>query len=458
MCLPRSGSIARPGQTHRSAPTLFRLISRTWCAAHIAALLSAALLRPEVKAVYNSGDLDLSFGVAGKVITDFSGGYNPALSVALQPDGKIVVTGSAPGNEGDFAVARYNSDGSLDQTFGLNGLATTDFFHGSDSAFDVVVQPNGKIVVAGACDVPVGSSGYESQFALARFTSDGYLDTTFGSAGKVNSDFSSGRDIAFSLALQAHGKIVVAGQVNRKGTNLDFAVARYNGDGSLDKTFGLAGKVTTDFGGGLDQPHGVAIQSDGKIVVAGIAYTGIGQRPDFAVARYHIDGNPDLTFGLSGKALTPIGHRSQAYSVALQPDGKIVVAGWAYFPGFAGPSMAVARYNSNGSLDATFGKSGIVAHKIGSNDYARCVAVQSDGKIVIAGQSKIADNYDFALARYHSEGSPDTTFGSGGVVITDFFGADDFARGLALQNDGKIVVAGYTTGTYTDFAIARYLP
>ena len=179
----------------------------------LAALLSASLLRPEVKAVYNSGDLDLSFGVGGKVVTNLSGGNDYALGVALQPDGKIVAVGHS---NADFVVTRHNSDGSLDQTFGLNGIVTTDFFHYSDVARDVVVQPNGKIVVAGFCIFPTGSSGADARFALARYKSDGNLDKTFSTAGKVSTNLSSGDDKAFNLALQPDGKIVVAGEYHRQ--------------------------------------------------------------------------------------------------------------------------------------------------------------------------------------------------------------------------------------------------
>ena len=230
------------------------------------------------------GDLDLSFGSGGKVTTDFMEGSSAASDLALQSDGKFIAVGSVgQGSSRDFALARYNSDGSLDTSFGSGGTVTTHFFGSSDQALAVALQSDGKIIAVGQA---VQSDG-DDDFALARYNSDGSLDTSFGTGGKVTTDFFSQNDQAFAVALQSDGKIIAAGS-----TFLDFALARYNSDGSLDATFGSGGKVTTDFAFS-DQAFAVALQSDGKIIAAGFANQGRRDINDFALARYNSDGSLD---------------------------------------------------------------------------------------------------------------------------------------------------------------------
>ncbi|MFG2985674.1 calcium-binding protein [Streptomyces sp. NPDC048258] len=371
------------------------------------------------------GDLDPTFGTGGTVTTDFEGGNDVARGVAVQADGKIVAAGA--GGAGDFTLARYNTDGSLDTTFDTDGKVTTDFAGGNDRANGVVVQADGKIVAA-------GGAGFD--FGLARYNTDGSLDTTFGTGGKVITGFFAG-DEAFGVALQADGKIVAAGGTDTgSSTNTDFALARYNTDGSLDTTFDTDGKVTTDFALGFDQAHGVKVQADGKIVAAGEGES--AGNVDFALARYNTNGSLDTTFDTDGKVTTDFGGTERAFGVALQADGKIVAAGGS-------TAFSLARYNTNGSLDTSFDTDGKVTTAFAGQ--ANGVALQADGKIVAAGGPG-----DFALARYNTNGSLDTSFGTGGTVTTNF-GTFDNARGVALQADGKIVAAGQAG---TDFGLARY--
>jgi uncharacterized delta-60 repeat protein len=232
-------------------------------------------------------------------------------------------------------------------------------------------------------------------FTLVRYNTNGTLDTTFDSDGKVTTAIGSGTDVAYSVALQSDGKIVVAGYSNN-GSNFDFALVRYNTDGSLDTSFDSDGKVTTEVGSGNDGGESVAIQSDGKIVVAGYSY--IGSNNDFALARYNTDGTLDTSFDSDGKVTTAIGVSvNYAKSVAIQSDGKIVAAG--YNTG-SNNDLALARYNTDGTLDTSFDSDGKVTTAIGSNDRAYSVAIQSDGKIVAAGNSNNGSNEDFALVRY----------------------------------------------------------
>jgi len=390
-----------------------------------------------------TGALDPSFDNDGKLVTDFSDGNDFGFAVALQADGKIVVAGSAYGATMDFAVARYNPDGSLDTSFDGDGRVVTDYGGLIDVGKAVALQADGKIVVAGY------TLSTTADFAVARYNPDGSLDTSFDGDGRVVTDYGGLNDIGYAIALQADGKIVVAGSAN--GLTWDFAVARYNPDGSLDTSFDGDGKLVTDYGGLSDDGYAIALQADGKIVVAG--YT-VGATYDFAVARYNPDGSLDTSFDGDGKLATDFaGGDDWGHAVALQADGKIVVAGYT---DVATLDFAVARYNPDGSLDTSFDGDGMVLTDFaGGTDYGFAVALQADGKIVVAGYTE-GVTWDFAVARYNPDGGLDTTFDGDGKLVTDFSGGNDTGRAVALQADGKIVVAGDTEGATWDFAVARY--
>ncbi len=400
------------------------------------------------------GSLDNSFGTGGKVITNLGDCTNDyAQSVALQSDGKIVVAGKSSSNaccpyNYDFALARYNSDGTLDNTFCFGGIDTSDFGGISEDGYSsVAIQNDGKIVVAGYSK---NFTGYD--FTLVRYDSNGTLDNSFGSGGKVLTDFGSLADIGHSVIIQSDNKIVVAGVCSYP--NRDFAIVRYNSDGSLDNTFGTGGKVTTDFGTN-DSGYSLALQSDGKIVMAG--ESNVGTAKDFAIVRYNGNGTLDSTFGSSGKVTTAIGTSNDSgYSLALQSDGKIVVAG-SSFNSSSYYDFAIVRYNSNGSLDTTFDYDGKITMDLGNaGDGFSSVVIQTDNKIVAAGGSNNGGNGDFALIRFNNDGSLDSTFGFSGIILTDFGSSYDYGASVAMQSDNKIVVAGYTRISNYDFAIARY--
>ncbi|MEQ4720651.1 hypothetical protein [Nonomuraea sp. B19D2] len=333
-----------------------------------------------------------------------------------------------------FALARYNSDGSLDSGFGVGGKVTTDF-GGDDEANAVALQADGKIVVA-------GDGGLTGDFALARYNTDGTLDPNFGSGGKVTTNFGASGDSALGVALQADGKIVAAGA---SGSDFVFSLARYHADGSLDTGFGSGGTVTTDLDGSSEHAREVAVQADGKIVAVGRS-GGVG---GFAVVRYNADGSLDSGFGTLGVVTTDFGpFEDFAQGMALQADGKIVAVGYS-----GGDSdFTLVRYNSDGSLDSGFGADGKVTTDFGpgGEDGANAAVLQADGKIIAAGRGFGT----FALARYNSDGSLDSGFGSGGKVTTDF--GTSGAAGVALQADGKIVAAGFSGLLSQDFALARY--
>lgn len=393
----------------------------------------------------DDGSLDLTFGNNGTVITDF-GSTDAGNAVVLQQDGKIVMAGiSHNGNDTDFALVRYQNDGSLDPTFGVDGKVSTDFGNNRfDYGYAVTLQPDGKILMTGESNI----SGNASDFGVVRYNVDGSLDNTFGTNGMVITDIGS-TDHSSAILVQQDSRIVVAGY-SWNGSNYDFALARYNTDGSLDLSFDLDGKVTSDFGG-VDLGTAMVLQPDHKLVVAGTHQDGnIGS--DFVLARYNPDGTLDPTFGTEGSVITNFGSGEQygdyGYAVDLQRDGKIVMAGSSEF------SFALARFNTDGLLDATFDADGKVITDFGPDrapfekHSAFAVVIQTDGKIIATGTS----NSDFALARYNSDGSLDNGFDVDGRVTTDFGGAD-FSYDVAIQPDGKIIAAGSKD---VDFAIARY--
>jgi uncharacterized delta-60 repeat protein len=342
--------------------------------------------------------------------------------------------------------------GDLDSTFGSAGWVTTDFESSAETAAAMALQSDGKIVAAGWTT----SDGSDYDFALARYTSAGALDSTFGSGGKVRTDFGPDNDAVHGVAIQTDGKIVVAGT-----DGYDWALARYTVAGALDTTFGSGGKVVTSFNEFRESANAVAIQPDGKIVAAGFTFDG-GTFP-FALARYTPTGTLDTTFGSGGKVTTSFGSTleadDEAEALAIQSDGKIVAVGSSFQNGSSENDFAVARYTPSGQLDTTFGGDGTVTTAIGLlTDNAEAVALQSDGKIVVAGLSRIPPRgYDFALARYTTGGALDSAFGTGGKVATDFGSAYDEAFATAVQADGKIVAAGFDyTGSVQQFGLARY--
>ena len=397
-----------------------------------------------------NGSLDTSFGIGGKVTTSIGSAEDYAKSIAIQSDGKIIVAGYS-WNESryDFALSRYNIDGSLDTTFGIGGKVTTSIGSEHSYALSVAIQGDGKIVVVGYT-----LNDSDADLALARYNLDGSLDTSFGLGGIVTTAIEFARIYANFVAIQGNGKIVLAGYVLNE-SDAHFALARYNIDGSLDTSFGIGGIVTTAVGSYYDIAYSVKIQSDGKIVVAGYSWNGSDN--DVALVRYNIDGSLDTSFGIGGKIATAIGSSEDAaLSMAIQSDGKIVAAGYSYIG--RNRTFALARYNSDGSLDTSFGIGGKVTTAIGSaSDQALSMAIQSDGKIVAAGSSENESDDDFALVRYNVDGSLDTSFGIGGIVTTAIGSSFDYAYSVAIQSNGKIVAVGHSfNGSDEDFVLARY--
>jgi uncharacterized delta-60 repeat protein len=370
--------------------------------------------------------------------------------MVIQSDGKIVVAGFV-GSSSDFALARYGVDGSLDSGFGSGGTVSTNFASLHDEINAIALDGSGNIVVAGYARQSNGNF----DFALARYTPAGVLDASFDTDGMVTTAIGSGQDVAKAIAIQSDGKIVAAG-FSYNGSNNDFAVARYNNDGSLDTSFDSDGMVTTPVGSGLDEAYSIAIQSDGKIVVAGKTQ---GSNADIALVRYDTNGTLDTTFGgVDGIVIQDVNTaHNEGNAVAIQSDGKILVTGYGY-DGAQG--FLLLRYDTGGTLDLSFDDDGMVITHIGSQATGLSIAIAGDEKILVAGRASNGSNNDFALARYNADGSLDTGFDGDGTVVSAMGSAtEDWGNAVGIQSDGKIVVAGFSgTTDHHDFAVARYNP
>jgi uncharacterized delta-60 repeat protein len=384
--------------------------------------VSAATVR-----LFNAGDLDPTFGPGGVASTDFPEVTNPPNVVLAQADGKAVMAESTA--LGHIALARFNPDGTLDTGFGVGGHVITDFSAVASVAAGAMA-PDGKIVIVGE---RAGGFGVRSEFALARYNPDGSLDPGFGSGGEVVTRVGTSSlysDASSDVVVQADGKIVVAGYELDPNLNIvSHDLIRYNTDGSLDETFASGGIANADFG------YYLALQPDGRIVVAGdVNHTAL------AVARYSSNGSPDISFGVGGEVTANFGRNTFAGDVALEADGTIVVAGRS------GPDLVMLRYNFDGTADTSFGTGGqtaISSIDTGYRLYSNALAVQADGRIVIAGESDAPGPNVFQkpfIVRFDSDGTLDPTFNSNGTQTYYSLVPQD----MALQGDGKILLATYS--------------
>ena len=405
-------------------------------------------------AAADPGRLDPGFGTGGKTTTSFAG--DAGASAAVLQNGKVVAAGFAvTGATTDFALTRYRTNGTLDPTFGNHGRVTTDIAGGAgDQATALAVQADGKLVAAGLTS---GAAGQD--FALVRYWPNGAVDRSFGDHGRVTTDFAGGADAAHALVVQADGKLVAAGSASF-GTDLDFAIARYNRNGTPDLSFGIGGRATIDIAGAFDEARALVIQG-GKLVAAGFTFTGDAATGDFALARFTAAGRPDGTFGTGGRVTTDFAGGFDDAGALVVQGGKLVAAGGATTG--SGPDFALARYDDYGSLDPTFGTGGKVttdfAPVFGDADEINALVVQQ-GKLVAAGSSFTGGGlrFDFALARYRQNGDLDTTFGTGGTTTTDFAHREDRAKALVVQGGRPVAVGSAVSGSGKQtFALARYL-
>lgn len=401
------------------------------------------------------GDLDPSFGTNGLVLTNLNTSNDSANAVISQPDGKVIV-GGFTAYPRLFALIRYKNDGTLDPAFGDGGVVITDLGGSNDTINAVALLADGKILAAGR-----GGSG--GDFALARYNSDGTLDPSFGTGGFTLTNLGGPNDYAATLLVQANGRIVLGG---KGGSTTNAYLVRYTSAGALDTGFGTGGISAYDYGGGStsDDIKQIVQQADGKIVAVAAAYDAT-TKYNFAIARYNSDGTLDPSFGTNGiTAVDFLGSNDYAYGVTLQGDSKIVATGSVYKPTAPTDTLVgLARFNSDGTLDSTFGSGGKVAVQIngGKSTTTRQIIDQADGGLLVAGYSQniASNNYDYFLARFLADGSPDASFGSGGTTLTDFgYNGADTASGVAYSAaDGMVILTGAARGPAdTDFGTARY--
>ncbi|MEY3398211.1 MAG: hypothetical protein RL220_805 [Bacteroidota bacterium] len=394
-----------------------------------------------------AAQLDVSFGNSGIVITDFEISNDQAYCVTTDNQGRILTAGSSDAEGGiGFGIVRYLENGQPDPEFGVNGFAV--FVPGSTAAlaYDITTYADNRIILCGMID---------GQFGAMRLSEDGSPDNNFGENGVTIIDLPGFIDRAEAVEIDSNGKIVIAGYSGDIGSN-DFAVVRLNEDGSVDESFGNNGSAIVPVLEENDEAKGMAIQADGKILLAGSSYNGL--QTDLAVVRFNTDGSLDETFSGDGKMTFDLGSSYDAVNdIIVQPDGKILLAGESWFwPNFA---MLVARLNPDGNFDNGFGNAGISLSAFSQfTSPANCIELQTDGKIIAAGYVMLATEYDFALVRLMADGSPDNSFGTDGKVVTHPGDSYDQINASVMQSDGKLVVAGsqYESKSSYNFCLARY--
>ncbi|MEZ4862051.1 MAG: S8 family serine peptidase [Caldilineaceae bacterium] len=391
----------------------------------------------------------ISYGEDG-VVTTAIGSSAAAYAIALQPDGKIVAAGTTWMGRNIIALTRYNGDGTVDTSFGSNGSVITNVTYTDDRGLAVAVQPDGKLVVAGHV-----YNGSNFDIAVIRYQSNGALDTSFGYNGRVTTNI-NGHENVSGVLLQSDGKILVIGRENSN----HLALIRYKTNGALDSTFDGDGIVVTDVIRGNWYGVPAAIQSDGKIVLTGTANFGSGRGYDIVTARYNSNGAIDTSFHGDGYAVTQLSSGDdRGNAITIQPDGKLVVMGIS--DNGNDFDIAVLRYNSNGSLDSTFGGDGIVTTQLNGDDYGHFLAVQPNGKLMVGGVTYIWNGARWdgkvALLRYTSSGVLDPSFDGDGYATTQVTGNDNYGFSMAMQQDGKVVIAGYIdSGAAYQFTTLRY--
>jgi uncharacterized delta-60 repeat protein len=404
-------------------------------------------------AVAEPGDLDDSFGGDGRVTTTFGTGHESANAVVIQSDGRILVAGDSSGM---FALARYGADGSSDPSFGFGGKVLTPI--GAQVTFfgygihDVAQQSDGKYVAVGT------DEGFG--FLVARYDSEGQLDATFGSGGIVRTEVGGGGE-AHAVEIQGDGRIVVGGTTADDESARDSAVVRYEADGSLDETFGALGIAVLDMGSCLDD-DGISdfgIQSDGRMAAVGKCFEEFPGRS--FLARIGSSGVVERVRSIPFDPYDP--------QLAIGEDDTVIVAGTVPL----GHKMLIARYAPDLDPDSSFSK---VKTALGCSTSPSAIDVQPDGKVVVGGvlqtrrvfslggETQIVILRDFNVLRYHADGSIDASFGRGGSVVTRWGDGFTLLSALAVQSDGRILAAG-TAKVFDeaifeqsdDFALVRYL-
>lgn len=393
----------------------------------------------------STASFDTTFDTDGKLFFTFSyGGGDITNTSEIQSDGKIIVAGKSYFNYKEFyTVARYNSNGSIDTTFGTNGLVIINS-QNYDTVNDIAIDANGKIIVAGGNTYAV----------LLRLNSNGSLDTTFGTNGFAS--FTSGFSSVYDVKVLSNGKILVAGYDSYTiGTSYsaNYLLARLNSNGTLDSTFGTngisnLGSTTAD----QEVLYKIEVQPDGKIVAAGTINN--GSDLDIVVYRYNSNGTFDTTFNGNGSTTLSSSGYDRPNGLAIQSDGKILVLG------YVNDAPKIARFTSNGSTDTSFDSDGIVDLNINDMTYANALKLTSDQKIFVTGELDISNvDADFSTLKFNSNGSLDTDFANSGKLTTNFYSDYDEATSILITSDNKLIICGNVFSTINnsfDFGLAKY--
>ena len=443
---------------------------------------------------YNADiSLDLSFGSNGQFNT-LNSGYGIAKNIIITSDSKIIMLRSFT-----FGLIKYNANGTLDTTFDTDGIVITEFEYSTDDLKKIIVLPDDKIIAIGTSIYRQPNNAYFSNIVLSRYNSNGSLDTSFGDLGKVYSVFGENVYTIMNAFVQTYGKILVnAYYYIFPSFDTFYELIRYNSDGSLDTTFGNNGKIATSQGGfslvspvdgkllfnggnylptgdyehiikkynnngSIDTAFGTngsvtyndgnsssdlkfTLQQDGKIIVSGTSYSS-GFNSQFFTVRYNDNGSLDVTFGTNGQITTPI--QGYVFSNLVQSDGKIIVVG------YGGAALTSIRYNANGTVDSTYGSNGIAYSSLGIGNQINVVYLQSDNKILVAlGQE---NDSNFKVKRINEDGTLDNDFGGNDGITTSFYNGYNEAFSIGLQSNNKIIVAGTTyDGINNNFALTRF--
>ena len=396
------------------------------------------------------GDLDATFNAPDGYALYTGWNKDSYIGLAIQPDDKILVsTGISNGTDSDVAVLRYNPDGTLDTTFGTEGVFTYDSGNGDDCGRLIAVDVSGRITLTGYTN-----NGNDVDVLLIRLNSNGVLDPFFGTDGIVLFDNAGREDYGRSIQVQGDGSILVTARSTGGGTSMAM-ILRYDGTGALDTSFGTEGVVAYQGPKGNDGFRDLAVQSDEKIVVTGYTNTDAGFQ--ILTARYNASGSPDIAFGTDGIVRYDGGYgNAGARGILIQEDGKLVVSG----SNANGNDLdvIVLRYAADGSLDPEFGSAGVVVYDAGTgNDNGRRLALQQDGKIVVAGNTQNGTDYDALVLRYDSNGVADEDFGNSGVASFNLGQGNDWGEAVAIQRDQNIVVVGGIGSTATQVLTMRII-
>lgn len=401
----------------------------------------------------NPGDFDTSFGNNGYVITSVNDNFNTGTANTIQADGKILVTGQIKMSSQNYNVGvfRLNTDGSLDNTFGQNGFVITELNNKKAFPNNIFVLNDGKILITGYLETSL-----EYGLMLLRYNPDGSIDSTFGeNNGYTVANINQKTNVAEAAFVQEDGKIVLGGHAN-----FTIATYRFNENGTVDETYGNNGMVNANhFTSPINFVKGIVVQNDGKIVAGGFVNGPNGY--EFALVRYDSNGNLDTSFGNNGTIAQSVGDGHDFItSLALQDDGKIIAGGHKWIANEPVKyDFVVARYNTDGSLDTSFGDNGIGSgNAVEGGNYIHNMKLQADGKIVAVGQTQVGDTWKSTLVRFNENGVLDSTFGNNGVATGMITEPESSFTHVSIQDDGNIITSGfaYVNNSFYKFITARY--